>query len=222
MASHVGGITSYRTPRTGTRLAAMSRLTHEQRRIQLVHEALRAFGSRSYEGTRLDDVAEAAGVRKQTLLYYFPSKEELFDACVDEVASRLSLTLQQALEGHQAGWDRVETIIRSLFDLAEKMPELPLFAREGALHRPTVVQQVADRLEPLRKRALRFLERGMEEGLFRIQDPGLLLFTLYTAIVGSLTEAGVLRAFAGPQRGTAALRRREDELIQFVRRALEP
>lgn len=218
----MGVVSTTRAPRTGTRLAAMSRLSHEQRRSQLVREALKAFGSRGYEGTRLEAVAEAAGVRKQTLLYYFSSKEELFDACVDEVSAQLSLTLESALEAQRAGWDRVETIIRSLFDLAEKMPELPLFAREGARHRPTVVQQVASQLEPLRKRALRFLERGMEEGLFRTQDPGLLLFTLYTAIVGSLTEAGVLRAFAGPQRGMSALRRREDELVQFVRRALEP
>lgn len=200
----------------------MTRLDHETRRRQLVLEAMKAFGSRGFEGTSLETVAEAAGVKKQTLLYYFPSKEELFEACVDEVSSQLSRSLEEVLVGPQEGWNRVESIIRSIFDLAEEMPELPLFAREGARHSPDVVKRVAERLEPLRKRALKFLERGMDDGLFRTQDPGLLLFTLYTAIVGSLTEAGVLRAFAGSQRGTTALRKREDELIQFVRRALEP
>jgi TetR/AcrR family transcriptional regulator len=200
----------------------MTRLNPEQRRRQLVVEAMKAFGSRGFERTSLDTVAEAAGVRKQTLLYYFASKEDLFEACVDELASQLSRTLEEVLVGPEEGWARVESIIRSVFDLAESTPELPLFAREGARHSPDVVRRVADQLEPLRKRALNFLERGMEDGLFRTQDPGLLLFTMYTAIVGSLTEAGVLRAFAGAQKGSSALRKREDELVHFVRRALEP
>jgi TetR/AcrR family transcriptional regulator len=200
----------------------VTRLNPEQRRRQLVIEAMKAFGSRGFERASLDAVAEAAGVRKQTLLYYFPSKEDLFEACVDELVSQLSDALEKALVGPQEGWDRVESIIRTVFDLAERMPEVPLFAREGPRHSPDVVRRVADRLEPLKKRALKFLERGMDEGLFRTQDPGLLLFTLYTAIVGSLTEAGVLRAFVGAQKGNSALRKREDELIYFVRRALEP
>ena len=37
----------------------------------------------------------------------------------------------------------------------------------------------------------------MDEGEIRKQDPALLLFTLYTAVVGSLTEASVLRAVVG-------------------------
>ncbi len=200
----------------------MTRLGGEERRRQLIAEAVSAFGSRGYDATTLDAVAEAAGVRKQTLLYYFSSKEELFKACVDEVAARLTEALERGLEGPGGGWSRVESVIRSAFRLAEEWPEFPLMAREAARRSPDVVQHVAARLEPLRKGALAFLERGMEEGTFRRQDPGLLLFTLYTAVVGSLTEAGVLRALTGRASGRQALQRREQELIDFVRRALEP
>jgi TetR/AcrR family transcriptional regulator len=211
-----------RVSETGERSSRASRLSGEKRRRQLVDHALKLFGRRGFEGTSLDAVAEAAGVRKQTLLYHFPSKEELFDACVMELGDRLSVQLEAVLEGPEVGWDRIEAVIRSVFRLAEEIPEFPLFAREGARHSPQVVERVASRLDPLRKRALLYLERGMEEGTFRMQDPGLLLFTLYTAVVGSLTEAGVLRAIAGGAKGSLALRRRQEELIAFVRRALEP
>jgi hypothetical protein len=94
------------------------------------------------------------------------------------------------------------------------------FVREAARLGPDVIERFASVLEPLRLRALGYLEAGMEEGTIRKQDPALLLFTLYTAVVGSITEAGVLRAVAGPDRGRLALRRREEEVIAFVRSAL--
>lgn len=199
----------------------MARTGGEERRRALIAEATRLFGGHGYDGTSLEAVAEAGGVRKQTLLYYFPTKEDLFEACVAEVAGRIAATLEAVLsEDPEPRWDRAEDVIRAIFDLAQSWPAFPMFLREASRRSPEMVGRFAGTLEPLRKRAIAFLERGMDEGVFRRQDPVLLLFTLYTAVVGSLTEAGVLRAVGGAEKGRGALRRREEELIEFVRGAL--
>jgi TetR/AcrR family transcriptional regulator len=199
----------------------MTRISGDERRRQLIAEAVRRFGAQGFEGTSLDEIADASGVRKQTLLYYFPTKDALFEACVEQVSMRLSDSLEQALEDDfTRPWDRVERIINALFSLAEEWPEFPMFVREASWRGPHVIEKIADVLEPLRKRALEFIERCMNDGAFRRQDPTLLLFTLYTAVVGSLTEAGVLRAVAGGDRGADALKRRQAELLAFVRGAL--
>jgi hypothetical protein len=65
-----------------------------------------------------------------------------------------------------------------------------------------------------------FLQAGMDAGAIRQQDPALLLFMLYTAVVGSLTEASVLNAVVGADKSRASLRRREREVVAFVRSAL--
>lgn len=200
----------------------MKRLGAEERRRQLLHAAIGQFGSHGYEGASLDAIARRSGVRKQTVLYYFPNKEALFQACVEELADAFKDALERGLTGPDEGWDRIEAVIDAIFELAEDRPELMPLVREAARHSPATIQHIGVTLEPLRKRALGFLERGMEAGLFRSQDPGLLLFTLYTAVVGSITEAGVLRALTGRPRGRVALRRRKQELIGFVRRALQP
>lgn len=201
----------------------MTRTGGAERRRQLVDEAVRLFGARGYEATTLEAVAEAAGVRKQSLLYYFPTKDELFDACVAEVSARVAEALERALEAPMGGWwERTEAVIHALFRLAERFPEFPAFVREASWKGSDVVQRFASVLDPLRKRALVFLEKGMESGEFRRQDPALLLFMIYTAVVGSLTEAGVLRAVTGGAGGRTALRKREQELLTFVRSALVP
>ena len=60
----------------------MPRTGGKERRSTLVEEAIRAFGRHGYNGASLDQIATAVGVRKQTLLYYFPSKDALLEACL--------------------------------------------------------------------------------------------------------------------------------------------
>jgi TetR/AcrR family transcriptional regulator len=191
-------------------------------RDRLVAEAVRRFGKAGYEGASLDAVASAAGVRKQTLLYYFPTKEALLEACVGEVSAKVGTALAEALAAQESESEKAETVIRAVFRLAEQWPEFPQFIREAARMSPEVITRFAAGLEPLRQRALAFLQRGMSEGAIRRQDPALLLFTLYTAVVGSLTEAGVLRAVVGEDSSRTALRRREQEVLAFVRSAMAP
>ena len=199
----------------------MSRTGGEATRRRLLGEAVRLFGRQGYEGTSLDAVASAAGVRKQTLLYYFPSKDALLHACVRETSQRVALALNEALE-EETSSGKAEAVVRTVFRLAEEWPEFPQFIREAGRLGPEVIERFAAELETLRLRALTFLANGMRERQIREQDPALLLFTMYTAVVGSLTEAGVLRAVVGEDESRTALHRREEEVVRFVLGALAP
>ena len=200
----------------------MTRTGGEARRRRLLTEAVRLFGRSGYRGTSLDAVASAAGVRKQTLLYYFPTKEALLEACVIETSRKVSESLFNALEAESSNERKAVAVVHTLFQMAEEWPEFPQFVREASRLGPEVVERFAAVLEPLRVRALTYLERGMEEGQIRRQDPALLLFTLYTAVIGSMTEAGVLRAVVGEDKSRTALHRREREVLNFIRNALVP
>jgi AcrR family transcriptional regulator len=70
------------------------RLRKAQRR-ELIEEAASAlFAERGYAGTRLEDIAAAAGVTKQLLYQHFPSKKALHLALLgkhrDEILGRLT------------------------------------------------------------------------------------------------------------------------------------
>ena len=200
----------------------MTRSGGEKRRDLLIEEAIRHFGRDGYGGASLDAIASAAGIRKQTLLYYFPTKAALLEACLAAAGQRLSEVFNEALAEKETYWERAEAVIHALFRLAGEWPEFPMFVREAGRLGPEAFERFAAVLDPLQKRAIAFLEAGMREGQIRQQDPALLLFTLYTAVVGSLTEASVLRAWVGENKGRASLRRREKEVVAFVRNAVAP
>jgi AcrR family transcriptional regulator len=54
----------------------------DERPREILEAALDAFAINGYAGTRLDDVAERAGICKGTIYLYFSSKEELFHEVV--------------------------------------------------------------------------------------------------------------------------------------------
>jgi TetR/AcrR family transcriptional regulator len=201
---------------------AMPRTGGQERRSTLVEEAIRAFGREGYNGASIERIATAVGVRKQTLLYYFPNKEALLEACLAAAGERLAAEIAAALADQESYWGRAEAVIHAIFRLAEQWPEFPMFVREAGRLGPLAFERFAGTIDPLRKRAIDFLQTGMDLGEIRKQDPAMLLFTLYTAVVGSLTEASVLTAVVGAGKGRASLRRREREVVAFVRAAMQP
>jgi AcrR family transcriptional regulator len=188
-------------------------------RDRVIDAALRAFGTRGYETTSLDALAKELGIRKQSILYYFNSKEVLLDAVIDEAGDEMIASLERALAGPAQGWDRVDAVVRSVFRLAARRPELLGLLREVSRLGPPAATRFTAILGPFIERATGFLEEGMDAGLLRQQDARLLLLTSYSTIVGLATEVEVLRAL-GVEPTPRELVRQRAGLLDFLRAAL--
>src|ERR1700738_2755685 len=124
---------------------------------RVVDAAVVAFGGRGYEVTSLDALAAELGVRKQTILYYYPSKDALLDAAIDRAGDELSAALEGALTDAGPGWARVEAIVRSVFRLAGRRPELLGLLREVSRLGPPSATRFREALGPVIERATSFL-----------------------------------------------------------------
>jgi AcrR family transcriptional regulator len=186
---------------------------------RILDAALASFGSRGYEATSLDALAEGLGVRKQSILYWFPSKEALLEALIDRSAAELAGALEDSLAGAGSGWARVEAVVRSVFRLAARRPDLLGLLREVGRLGPPSATRLMLVLEPLVHRASGFLEDEMDAGHMRRHDPRLLLLAIYSTVVGMITEVEVLRAL-GEEPTARSLMRRRQEILRLLRSAL--
>jgi len=186
---------------------------------RILDAALVSFATRGYEATSLDAVAAGLEVRKQTILYWFPSKEVLLEAVIDRSAIELSEALEGSLATAGTGWVQVEAVVRSVFRLAARQPELLGLVREmGRLGPPAATRFVAA-LEPLVRRASEFLGAEMDSGHMRRHEPRLLLLAIYSTVIGMLTEVELLRAL-GEEPTARSLVRRRAEILDLLRSAL--
>ena len=79
--------------------------------------------------------------------------------------------------------------------------------REVARAGPPVSDHVVAALQPLVDSAAAWLERGMDEGVIRKQNARLALLTIYSAVMGHLTESSVQRVLLDDDARRVALGR---------------
>jgi TetR/AcrR family transcriptional regulator len=200
----------------------MARATPTGRTAErIVMAALDAFGTRGFGATSLDDLARELGIRKQTILYWYPSKDVLLDAAVDRTATELTVRLERAVAGAGPGFARVEAIVRAMFRLAARHPSMLGFLREVTRLGPPASSQMLRAIAPMVDRAAGYLAAEMDAGRIRRHDPRLILLAAYSMVTGLATEVEVLRAF-GEQPTLASLVRRRDQLVALLRDALVP
>ncbi|MGI9119146.1 MAG: TetR/AcrR family transcriptional regulator [Acidimicrobiales bacterium] len=188
-------------------------------RERILDEALVSFAGRGFAATSLDSLAGSLGVRKQTILHHFGTKQGVLVAVVDRSAEELAESMEQALAGAGAGFARVEALVRAVFRLAARRPELLGLLREVSRLGPPAATRLVEVLDPMVERARSFLEEEMEAGRMRRHDPRLLLLSAYSTVIGVATEVEVLRA-VGVDPSARSLVRRRSELLSFLRSAL--
>lgn len=188
---------------------------------RILMAALDAFGTRGYGATSLDDLARDLGIRKQTILYWYPSKDALLDAAIDRTATEVAARLERAVVTAGPGFERVEAIVRAMFRLAARHPSMLGFLREVTRLGPPASTRLLHALTPLIDRAAGYLGSEMDAGRIRRHDPRLILLAAYSMVTGLATEVEVLRTF-GEEPTLASLVRRRNELVALLRDALVP
>ncbi len=76
-------------------------------RARLVARAARAFGTRGYAATSLDDVVQRARVTKGALYHHFADKRALFEAVFEEEERRLLAGSMSAAAAGRDAWERL-------------------------------------------------------------------------------------------------------------------
>ena len=129
--------------------------------------ATRLFGGQGYEATSIQAIAEEAGIRKQSLLYHYSSKEVLRDAVIDAWLQHWQEELPKLL-AKASGYDRFSASVAALLDFFRDEPNRARLALRELLDRPEESRQrMRETLSPWIRLLANYIEMGKQTGHIR-------------------------------------------------------
>lgn len=160
------------------------------RETQILDAAENLFAAAGYSGARTQQIAEAAGVTKAMIHYYFDTKEKLFRAVLDRILFELIKLVQEVTSSDAPRVERLETFIRGFFDYVARHPNfsrLSFFVAGGKSRYFDNI--VTDFFRPMFLRSVEFIEEGVEEGVFRPVQTQQFLLSIYAITMQYLADA---------------------------------
>ncbi|MEM9292416.1 MAG: TetR/AcrR family transcriptional regulator [Acidobacteriota bacterium] len=143
------------------------------KRDAVIEAATEEFLAHGFAGTSMDRIAQAANVSKRTVYNHFPSKDELFQAIVEEILRRSDEMPFHTYSPERALEDQLLEIGNTFADTITDRDFMKLAKVVTAcfIQLPEWGQTTMSAYARLRKSMLAFFKAGKRDGRLKIGDP---------------------------------------------------
>ncbi len=192
-------------------------------RQQILDEATRLFAAKGFDGTSLNDIAEAVGIRKPSLLYHFNSKAELRRGVLEQLLSHWQDVLPRLLLAATSGLRRFDAITRELVTFFTDSPDRARLLLREALDRPKELRaSIVNDVSPWVQVVCDNIRSGQQQGMIHPDvDPEAYVTHVIALVISSVATFDTVGAVMSPGGVDADQRARHvAELLRVARSSL--
>jgi TetR/AcrR family transcriptional regulator len=151
----------------------------QRNRTRILDAALDVFSAEGFHGATLDKIADAAGLSKPNLLYYFAGKEEIHLTLLNRLMETW-LDPMLALDPDGDPLEELLAYVRRKLEMARDLPrESRLFANEILQGAPHMAPHLRADLRPLFDNKCRLIQDWVDAGKIAPVDPRHLMFSIW-------------------------------------------
>lgn len=177
-----------------------TRIQTEKREL-ILEAALEMFSQHGFRGATIDQIAEAAGMSKPNLLYYFRSKEDIHVTLMQRLLTTWLAPLHE-LDDVGDPVTELRSYIRRKLEMARDYPrESRLFANEIIQGAPRIMPMIEGELRTLVEEKVEIIRGWMRTGKIARTDPWHLIFAIWATTQHYADFDVQVRAVLGPDRG---------------------
>lgn len=175
------------------------------------------FARAGFAGATMAEIAEAAGIPKANLHYYFRTKDSLYQAVLDNTLT-LWLSQTDSITSDADPATALGDYIRAKMRLTATHPDASrVFANEMLHGAPHIGDYLRNELKTLVDQKARVLEQWAQQGRMDAVDPRHLFFTIWAATQTYADFQPQVCAVLGKARlSRAELERATDQLVRLI------
>jgi TetR/AcrR family transcriptional regulator len=194
--------------------------------LRILDAARQVFLEKGMAGSRMQEIADEAGINKALLHYYFRSKEKLFNRIFGEVVEKISQGLQLIFRKDMSVIDRLKAIVDVYIDVLFENRYLPLFVLNELNHNPEKFSDLFEQhIVVHMQKFIREIQHEVDTGKINPVHPihlllnvlGLIIFPFATIPVLSRIAVEDIRPLLN-----SLLQERKQVVKQFIEDALTP
>lgn len=150
-----------------------------EKRERILEAALDIFSTHGFRGSTIDQIAEAAGMSKPNLLYYFRSKEDMYETLISNLLKTWLEPLRE-FDNLRDPLVEIRGYIRRKLEMARDFPrESRLFANEMLQGAPRVIELLEGDLKSLVDEKAEIIKDWVRAGHIVPTDPHHLIFSIW-------------------------------------------
>ncbi|MGZ8304513.1 MAG: TetR family transcriptional regulator C-terminal domain-containing protein [Telluria sp.] len=155
-------------------------INRDKLEADIVAEAVRAFAECGYEGTSIATVAENAGLSKQNLMYYFPTKQALYERVLDGVLDDWLDRMESLADPLRDPRDVLRDYVSAKLRFSREQPLASrVYAMEVIAGAKLYGQQIRERVVPLLRKDIEVFEGWIAAGRIAQVNATHLLFSIW-------------------------------------------
>ena len=185
----------------GSAMAKRRTRIQTEKRELILEAALDVFARHGFRGATIDQIADAAGMSKPNLLYYFRSKEDIHVTLMQRLLDTWLAPLRE-LDDIGDPMSELRGYIRRKLEMARDYPrESRLFANEILQGAPRILPMIEGELKTLVDEKVEIIKGWMRAGKIVRTDPWHLIFSIWATTQHYADFDVQVRAVLGPDRG---------------------
>lgn len=175
----------------------LSRIQQKNRDL-ILEGALTAFSLHGFRGATVDQIAEAAGLSKPNVLYYFATKDDIHKALLTTLLD-MWLAPMIRIDPDGEPLEEVLAYVHAKLDMSQRFSrESRLFAYEILQGAPHLTEILGGNLRELVDNAAAILQGWMDGGRLAPVDPHHLIFSIWALTQHYADFEVQVRAVLGP------------------------
>jgi len=198
-------------------------VNNENTEIKIIEAAKEVFVRKGYDGARMQEIADKAGINKALLHYYFRSKTKLFEKVFNNIFKEIVTGVAASIENSKTIEELIENFVSVYFEELKKKPYIPQFVLHEINRNP---EMIVDLIKSNGVDKQKFIGVILKEGNrsdLRPFDPVQILITVLSMTVFPFVASGIIKGFifdGDEDAFDTFINERKTHIVEFVETAI--